>query len=217
MNLEWLRGNVITALSDFHATNNGQLGAMEGQIMLRTDRFNKNVVRYIEIGAGKKVRVPHCVLNVKQTRNGGRSKPLIEEITYNFSGWRRSIHQLADEQKAWILYCYGDFKYRNEQFTVVPYIWEKFTEQYEGKRITGKVKSRLQALAWLAVQVAAGEIKGYKHLTYTDTELAAKLGVSKQSLYKDYKDYWHALLSQCFSLDKAALSSSRPARRLNAV
>ena len=81
-------------------------------------------------------------------------------------------------------------------------------EQCKGKRITGKVKTRLQGLAFLAVQVAAGEIKGWEHTQYSDTKLAERLGVAKQTFNDVYKDYWHSLLNEMNKLDIESLRSA---------
>lgn len=211
MNTEWLRDNVRDALADFHTSGNEQLGAMEGTAIVNTERFKRNPSRYHNIG-GTKVKIQPCIVNIKQTRNGGKSSPLIDETTYSYSCWRRAIYQLSDEQRSWILYCYGDFKHHAEQCEIVPYICETFMEQCKGKRITGKVKIRIQGLAFLAVQVSVGGIKGWEHTQYSDIKLAEMLGVSKQGFYKNYKEYWDCLLSICNKLDASALHSSKPHR-----
>ncbi|MDD9340364.1 MAG: bacteriophage antitermination protein Q [Providencia heimbachae] len=203
MNIEWIREQVSTALANIHLTENGQLGAMEEQAILATDRFKKNPVRYA--GTGKyKYRLPSCPLNTKQTRAKGTSKPLINETTYHYSSWRRDIYRLPDEMRSWLLYCYGDYAYYKEQLPVVPYIWREFELANTNKRITGKVRHRLQALALLAVQVVRGEINEMP-FKYTDAGLAEMTGVSKQSWHKNYQDYWACLLDCCQQLDKDSL------------
>ena len=203
MNIEWIREQISTALADIRITENGQLGAMEEQAIFATDRFKRNPARYV--GTGKyKYRLPSYPLNTKQTPITGVSKPLINEATYHYSSWRRDIYRLPDEMRSWLLYCYGDCQYYNEQLSVVPYIWREFEMVNENKKITGKVKHRLQALALLAVQVVRGESNDMP-LKNTDARLAEMTGVSRQNWHKNYQDYWAFLLDCCYRLDKLAL------------
>ncbi|MEX9217001.1 bacteriophage antitermination protein Q [Providencia rettgeri] len=203
MNIEWIREQVSTALANIHLTENGQLGVMEEQAILATDRFKKNPARYT--GTGKhRYKLPSCPLNTKQTRPKGTSKPLINEITYQYSSWRRDIYRLPDEMRSWLLYCYGDYAYYNEQLSVVHYIWREFELINTNKRITGKVKQRLRALALLAVQVVRGEINEMP-FKYTDAGLAELAGVTADAWRMSYKGYWACLLDCCQQLDKDSL------------
>lgn len=203
MNIEWIREQVSTALANIYLTENGQLGAMEEQAILSTDRFKKNPVRYA--GTGKyRYKLPSYPLSTKQTRTKGTSKPLINELTYHYSSWRRDIYRLPDEMRSWLLYCYGDYAYYNEQLSVVPYIWREFELANANKRITGKVKQRLRALALLAVQVVRAEINEIP-FKYTDARLAEMTGVTADTWRKRYKGYWSCLLDCCQQLDKGSL------------
>ncbi|HAT1525169.1 TPA: antitermination protein [Morganella morganii] len=203
MNIEWIREQVSTALADIGISENGQLGAMEDQAILSTDRFNKNPTRYA--GKGEcRYRLPSYPLNTKQTRAKGTSKPLINEITWRYASWRRDIYKLPDEMRSWLLYCYGDYQHHAEQLSVVPYIWREFVSANAGKRITEKVRRRLQALTLLAVQVVRAEIND-SPLKYSDSKLAELAGLSKQSWNKNYQDYWACLLNCCRQLDHGAL------------
>lgn len=203
MNIEWIREQVSTALSDISVAGNGQLGAMGEQAILATDRYNKNPARYA--GTGKcKYRLPSYPLNTKQTREKGTSKPLIDEITWHYSSWRRDIYRLPDEMRLWLLYCYGGYQHHAEQLSVVPYIWREFESANAEKRITGKVRQRLQALTLLAVQVAKAEIND-SPLKYSDSRLAELVGVTADTWRKRHKDYWEHLLNCCRQLDRDAL------------
>lgn len=201
--IESIREHVSMALADIHISENGQLGAMEEQAILVTNRFNRNPVRYVGTGQNR-YRLPSCPINTKQTQIKGVSKPLINETTYHYSSWRRAIYKLPDEMRSWVLYCYGDYRYHNEQLSVVPYIWCKFELSNADKRISKKVKKRLQALALLAVQVVRGDINDMS-LKYTDVRLADMTGVSKQSWHKNYHHYWMCLLDSCYRLDEDSL------------
>lgn len=203
MNIEWIREQVSTALADIGISENGQLGAMEEQAILSTDRFNKNPTRYAGTGECR-YRLPSYPLNTKQTRAKGTSKPLINEITWRYASWRRDIYKLPDEMRSWLLYCYGGYQHHAEQLSVVPYVWREFESANAGRRITGKVRQRLQALALLAVQVVRTEIND-SPLKYSDSRLAELAGVTADTWRKRHKDYWMCLLDCCRQLDRDAL------------
>lgn len=193
MNLEWVRDNIRTALADIYLPGNGQLGALAERTSVETNRFNRNPPRYIVLGE-KKIRRHSVPVEIKQTRAKGASVPLMLEIDYALVPWRRAINFLEEPLQAWIRYCYGDYRHRNEQFKAVPYIWERFMEGQTG-RMSAKVKQRLQGLAWLAVQVVASEISGRGYAkNYTYIEVAGMIGVSKQNWDKNYKCHWENLL-----------------------
>lgn len=198
MNLEWVRDNIGTALADIHLTGNGQLGALAERTSVETNRFNRNPPRYIVLGE-KKVRRHSVPVEIKQTRAKGASVPLMLEIDYALVPWRRAINSLEEPLQAWIRYCYGDYRHRNEQFKAVPYIWEQFMEGQTG-RMSAKVKQRLQGLAWLAAQVVASEMKGVS-LEYTYAELAVMMGISADTCRKRYADYWDEIIRTCRSTD----------------
>ncbi|EJX5169978.1 hypothetical protein OD707_005424, partial [Salmonella enterica] len=103
-----------------------------------------------------------------------------------------------------ILYCYGDYRYHREQLNVVPHLWEMFHSRQSDKRISGKVKQRLQALAWLAVQVVASGIRGDDR-EYSYAELGGMVGVTDDNWRMRYENYWLDLLAVCHELDAMAL------------
>ncbi|WP_392895071.1 bacteriophage antitermination protein Q [Serratia ureilytica] len=202
MNLEWVRDNIRTALADIHLTGNGQLGALAERTCIETNRFNRNPPRYIVLGE-KKVRRHSVPVEIKQTRAKGSSAPLMLEIDYALVPWRRAINSLEEPLQAWIRYCYGDYRHRNEQFKVVPYIWEQFSKLC-ASRISNKVKHRLQGLTLLAVQTVASMIKGFPK-DYTHTQLAELSGVSKSTWSETYSGHWNKLISLVEELDSEAL------------
>lgn len=147
-------------------------------------------------------------VEIKQTRAKGSSAPLMLEIDYALVPWRRAINSLEEPLQAWIRYCYGDYRHRNEQFKVVPYVWERFMEGQTG-RMSAKVKQRLQGLTWLAVQVVASESSGRGCIKeYTYAELAQMVGVATDNWNKNYQQRWNDLLSIIVSIDSQALGES---------
>lgn len=203
VNIEWIRERVSTALMNVCIIENGPLSAMEEQAILVTDRFKRNPIRY----AGERksrYRLPSHPLKIKQKHAKGKSKPLINEVTYRTSSWRRGIHQLPNEMRLWLLYCYGDYQYYREQILIVPYIWHEFQRLNSKKRITKKVKPRLQSLTLLAIQAVKAEINQTAK-KYTDVKLAELLGVSADAWRKSYKLYWICLLDCCYQLDRDSL------------
>ncbi|EIY8026477.1 hypothetical protein MN007_005583, partial [Salmonella enterica subsp. enterica serovar Newport] len=95
---------------------------------------------------------------------------------------------------------------------VVPHIWEMFLSRQSDRRISGKVKQRLQALAWLTVQVVAGEIKGDDR-EYNYAELGGMIGVTDDNWRMRYENYWLDLLAVCHELDVMALRKVEWQRR----
>ncbi|HAU5648009.1 bacteriophage antitermination protein Q [Serratia nevei] len=211
--LEYVRGAVSLALADIHGQSKGQLAAFEGSAMIRTTRFKRQKVRTVVLEKRRVCPITdpmHC----PETRTRKKPFPLIEELTYCTSSWRRAISVLDTHQEAWLRYCYGDYNYHDKQLQVVPYIWEQFSDQC-AVRLSKKVKLRLQGLALLAVQVVASEIKGLPR-EYTYTNLASMTGVQRNNWQMHYARHWERLLLLIKGLDENALFSvanQRIARR----
>ncbi|HGE8481959.1 bacteriophage antitermination protein Q [Serratia nematodiphila] len=211
--LEYVRGAVSLALADIHGQSKGQLAAFEGSAMIRTTRFKRQKVRTVVLEKRRVCPITdpmHC----PETRTRKKPFPLIEELTYCTSSWRRAISVLDTHQEAWLRYCYGDYNYHDKQLQVVPYIWEQFSDQC-AVRLSKKVKLRLQGLALLAVQVVASEIKGLPR-EYTYTNLASMAGVQRNNWQMHYAGHWERLLLLIKGLDEDALFSvanQRIARR----
>lgn len=211
--LEYVRGAVSLALADIHGQSKGQLAAFEGSAMIRTTRFKRQKVRTVVLEKRRVCPITdpmHC----PETRTRKKPFPLIEELTYCTSSWRRAISVLDTHQEAWLRYCYGDYNYHDKQLQVVPYIWEQFSDQC-AVRLSKKVKLRLQGLALLAVQVVASEIKGLPR-EYTYTNLASMAGVQRNNWQMHYAGHWERLLLLINGLDEDALFSvanQRIARR----
>ncbi|MFK3763218.1 bacteriophage antitermination protein Q [Serratia ureilytica] len=211
--LEYVRGAVSLALADIHGQSKGQLAAFEGSALVRTTRFKRQRVRTVVLEKRRVCPITdpmHC----PETRTRKKPFPLIEELTYCTSSWRRAISVLDTHQEAWLRYCYGDYNYHDKQLQVVPYIWEQFSDQC-AVRLSKKVKLRLQGLALLAVQVVASEIKGLPR-EYTYTNLANMAGVQRSNWQMHYAGHWESLLLLIKALDTDALFSvanQRIARR----
>lgn len=203
MNSEWIRDNIRLALGFIYITGNGQLGDLASRPVITTSRYRSNPPRYV-IVEGRKVRRHAFPLNISQTRPAGASHPLINECDYHLVPWRRAINSIGEPFRSWILYCYGDYRYHREQLNVVPHLWEMFLSRQSDKRISGKVKQRLQALAWLAVQVVAGEIKGDDR-EYSYAELGGMVGVTKQNWNNNYLEHWEQLISIVREMDTTSL------------
>ncbi|ECT8547643.1 antitermination protein [Salmonella enterica subsp. diarizonae serovar 48:i:z] len=203
MNAEWIRDNVRSALGFIYITGNGQLGDLASRPVITTSRYRSNPPRYV-IVEGRKIRRHAYPLNISQTQSKGTSFPLINEADYYLVPWRRAINSIGEPLRSWVLYCYGDYRYHREQLNVVPHIWEMFIVSQSGKRISGKVKQRLQSLAWLAVQVVAGEIKGYGE-EYSYAELGSMVSVTKQNWNNNYSEQWKLLISIVHEIDTTAL------------
>lgn len=203
MNSEWIRDNIRLALGFIYITGNGQLGDLAVRPVVTTSRYRSNPPRYV-IVEGRKVRRHAYPLNISQTRPAGVSLPLINECDYHLVPWRRAINSTGEPFRSWLLYCYGDYRYHREQLNVVPHLWEMFLSRQSDKRISGKVKQRLQALAWLAVQVVAGEIKGDDR-EYSYAELGGMVGVTKQNWNNNYLEHWEQLISIVREMDTTSL------------
>lgn len=203
MNSEWIRDNIRLALGFIYITGNGQLGDLASRPVITTSRYRSNPPRYV-IVEGRKVRRHAYPLNISQTQSKGTSHPLINECDYHLVPWRRAINSIGEPFRSWLLYCYGDYRYHREQLNVVPHLWEIFLSRQSDRRISGKVKQRLQSLAWLAVQVVAGEIKGDDR-EYSYAELGGMVGVTKQNWNNNYLEHWEQLISIVRKMDTTSL------------
>ncbi|MFV8867570.1 bacteriophage antitermination protein Q [Serratia fonticola] len=200
--LEYVRGAVSLALADIHGMTKGQLAAFEGAALAHTSRFKRQRHRTVVVG-NRKVCPDTDPIHCPETRTRAKPFPPIEELTYCTSSWRRAISVLETHQEAWIRYCYGDYSYHHNQLLVVPYIWAQFSAQCP-RKISKKVKLRMQSLTLLAVQVVASEIKGHPK-EYSHTKLAELSGVSKSTWTETYSGHWNTLLSLVETLDAGSL------------
>ena len=78
-------------------------------------------------------------------------------------------------------------------------------ERIKGRRVSKKVKERLRALVWLAVQDYTMNKDGY----YYQSELAELVGVASDNWCRNYKTHWQELLLICKTLDCGALRKMR--------
>lgn len=204
MNLDYIRERVITALADHSSATKGQLAAFEEHAPADTASKKRQRIHFVQL---EKRRVIADIEPVSCTETRSRVKPLplIHEITFCSSSWRRAVSSMEGERLAWIRYCYGyDLTY-SHQVTICQHIWAEFERCCRGKKVTAKKRARLSSLVWLAVQTYASQGAGRIAHEYSAGDLANLSGVSKTNWAENYTAQWEELLGLCADLDVSAL------------
>ncbi|MEX6095797.1 bacteriophage antitermination protein Q, partial [Morganella morganii] len=127
--------------------------------------------------------------------------PPIDRVDYQNCSWRRAIMELDEAEQSWLLYCYGKELKFSHQTAITAYVWSEMQERIKGRRVSTKVKERLRALVWLAVQDYTLNKDGY----YYQSELAELVGVERNNWNMHYEKHWQELRLICKTLDCRAL------------
>ncbi|NIC29335.1 bacteriophage antitermination protein Q [Serratia plymuthica] len=204
--LEYVRGAVSVALADICRTGKGQLAAFEESAMANTSRFKRKRIHTIDVG-GRNVSQETDPVNCPETRARKKPFPPLDELTYCTSSWRRAVGKLERHQESWIRYCYANDLNFEGQVTICQYIWGELQQILKGKKITMKVRKRLESLVWLAVQQVAHKEGVLRGDEYSHTQLAELSGVGKSTWSETYSGHWNKLIYLVERLDAGSLQA----------
>lgn len=205
LNQSYVRERLFAALTNEQRSGKGQLAAFEDSPIAYTDRYPRKRHRTIEIGT-RKISADTDPVCSTETRSRKSPSPLIGNVEYQSSSWRRAVMELEGTEKAWVQYCYGyslDFTY---QTAICRHVWESFQQSLVGRRVTDKVKKRLAALVWLAVQEQAMICGRAGVMTYSDKDLAAMSGVAANNWSQKYSAFWSGLKACVAAIDSKSLT-----------
>ena len=202
--LQYLRDIATIAMTDHSCRTKGQLEAFEGFVLGNTTRYPRRKPRDITVN-GRKISRETEAVSCWSTHCSVLPMPPIDRVDYRNCSWRRAIMKLEAAEQSWLLYCYGKELKFSHQTTITAYVWGEMQDRIKGNRVSKKVKERLRALVWLAVQDYTLNKDGY----YYQSELAELVGVAPDNWCRNYKVHWQELLLICKTLDWGALRKMR--------
>ncbi|MEI7247994.1 bacteriophage antitermination protein Q [Pectobacterium carotovorum] len=205
--LEYIRGNVSTALSDIQKTGAGQLGAFEGAGIIRTTKYTRQRKRIVALD-GRNVCATTDAMHCPETRSRKRPTPPIDPITYGTASWRRAVNELDSHHTAWVRFCYGNDMNYEHQKAICLHVWNEYKPTLTGKKTTEKVRRRIESLVWLAIQRYAATCGClFVSREYNDSELAKLSGISRSTWCENYKYHWDGLTEMVSELDRDSLNT----------
>ncbi len=202
--LQYLRDMATIAMTDHSSRTKGQLEAFEGFVLANTTRYPRRKPRDITVN-GRKVSRETEAVSCWSTHYSVLPVPPIDRVDYQNCSWRRAIMELEAAEQSWLLYCYGKELKFSHQTAITAYVWDEMQERIKGRRVSKKVKERLRALVWLAVQDYTLNKDGY----YYQSELAELVGVERNNWNMHYEKHWQELRLICKTLDCGALRKMR--------
>lgn len=202
--LQYLRDMATIAMTDHSSRTKGQLEAFEGFVLGNTTRYPRKKPRDITVN-GRKVSQETEAVSCWSTHYSVLPMPPIDWVDYQNCSWRRAIMELDEAEQSWLLYCYGKELKFSHQTAITAYVWSEMQGRIKGRRVSKKVKERLRALVWLAVQDYNQNKGGY----YYQSELAELVGVTAKNWNNNYKTHWQELLLICKTLDCGSLRKMR--------
>lgn len=202
--LQYLRDIATIAMTDHSCRTKGQLEAFEGFVLGNTTRYPRRKPRDITVN-GRKISRETEAVSCWSTHYSVLPMPPIDRVDYRNCSWRRAIMKLEAAEQSWLLYCYGKELKFSHQTTITAYVWSEMQDRIKGNRVSKKVKERLRALVWLAVQDYTLNKDGY----YYQSELAELVGIERNNWNMHYEKHWQELRLICKTLDCRALRKMR--------
>ncbi|EFP7600423.1 antiterminator, partial [Shigella flexneri] len=139
----------------------------------------------------------------KQSLAKGASIPLVSQVAFSTSSWRRAVLSLEEHYKAWLLWCYSGSICWEYQITITHWAWEEFKAHSGTRKIAEKTQERLKKLIWLAAQAVKAELFGGEGYEYQ--ELALLAGVTTKNWSKTFTGHWVVMKHIFHRLDSEAL------------
>ncbi|EEU3140188.1 antiterminator [Escherichia coli] len=203
--LQFVREQLIIATADLSGATKGQLEAWQENAMFDTGRYRRKKIRYRDEVTGKMITRDNPPIPGKQSLAKGTSIPLVSQVEFSTSSWRRAVLSLEEHHKAWLLWCYSGNVCWGHQIAITLWAWNEFYTQSGTRKIAEKTRERLKKLIWLAVQDVKSELIGRE--TYEYQELAELMEVSKSTWTETYRPHWGIMRGCIAGLDRDALIS----------
>lgn len=204
--LEYIRIKLRAALFDGSGKTKGQLQAFSENPPADKGIHPRKPAHFIEFDDGRRVESQNSALYVMETRSRRRPLPPINDNVFNYCMWRRAVLTLEEGPQAWLRYCYGFDLSFSLQTAICKFIWEVFETKYCHKKQQKRVKLRLIALVWLAVQDVAAKNNNESFKEYAATSLAEMLSVHRDTWYQTYAEPWKIFKTIAQNLDESSLS-----------
>ncbi|EFN9816001.1 antiterminator [Escherichia coli] len=201
--LQFVREQLIIATADLSGATKGQLEAWQENAMFDTGRYRRKKIRYCDEVTGKMITRDNPPIPGKQSLAKGTSIPLVSQVEFSTSSWRRAVLSLEEPHKTWLLWCYSGNICWEYQVTITRWAWEEFKAHSGNRKIAEKTRERLKKLIWLAAQAVKAELFGGEGYEYQDLALLA--GVTTKNWSKTFTGHWVAMKHIFHQLDSEAL------------
>ncbi|HAW1833135.1 TPA: antiterminator [Escherichia coli] len=201
--LQFVREQLMIATTDLSGSTKGQLEAWQENAMFDTGRYRRKKIRYRDEVTGKMITLDNPPIPGKQSLAKGTSIPLVSQVEFSTSSWRRAVLSLEEHHKTWLLWCYSGSICWEYQIAITQWVWNEFKAQSGTRKIAGKTLERLKKLIWLAAQDVKSELAGRE--TYEYQELALLAGVTTKNWSKTFTGHWVSMKDIFHRLDSEAL------------
>ncbi|MDD8219226.1 bacteriophage antitermination protein Q [Escherichia coli] len=201
--LQFVREQLIIATADLSGATKGQLEAWQENAMFDTGRYRRKKIRYRDEVTGKMITRDNPPIPGKQSLAKGTSIPLVSQVEFLTSSWRRAVLSLEEHHKTWLLWCYSGSICWEYQVTITRWAWEEFKAHSGNRKIAEKTRERLKKLIWLAAQDVRGWVTG--HENYQRQELARLCGIKPDNWSHNYANYWREMCDIFKNLDTESL------------
>ncbi|ANO88466.1 antiterminator [Escherichia coli] len=201
--LQFVREQLIIATADLSGATKGQLEAWLENAMFDTGRYRRKKIRYRDEVTGKMITRDNPPIPGKQSLAKGTSIPLVSQVEFSTSSWRRAVLSLEEHHKTWLLWCYSGSICWEYQVTITRRAWEEFKARSGNRKIAEKTRERLKKLIWLAAQAVKAELFGGEGYEYQDLALLA--GITTKNWSKTFTGHWVAMKHIFHQLDSEAL------------
>lgn len=206
--LEYVRIQLRAALVDDSGGTKGQLEAFAEHPPANKNKNPRQQVHVVELDNGRggvrRVKAENSALYVLETRRRSSSTSLIRERAFQNCKWRRTVSKLSKAQQSWVRYCYGydlDYDY---QKNICESIWFIYLSQQKEVKIQSRVKRKLLALTWLAIQERA-RVVGGKTYNLSNRVLSESLDIARQTWFEIYALRWAELQKIVSDFDELTL------------
>ncbi|EQA1476809.1 antiterminator, partial [Escherichia coli] len=203
--LQFVREQLMIATTDLSGSTKGQLEAWQENAMFDTGRYRRKKIRYRDEVTGKMITLDNPPIPGKQSLAKGTSIPLVSQVEFSTSSWRRAVLSLEEHHKTWLLWCYSGSICWEYQIAITLWAWNEFYTQSGTRKIAEKTRERLKKLIWLAAQDVKSELIGRE--TYEYQELAELMEVAKSTWTETYRPHWGIMRGCIAGLDRDALIS----------
>ncbi len=201
--LQFVREQLIIATADLREATKSQLEAWQENAMFDTGRYRRKKIRYRDEVTGKMITRDNPPIPGKQSLAKGTSIPLVSQVEFSTSSWRRAVLSLEEHHKAWLLWCYSGSICWEYQIAITQWAWNEFNAQSGTRKIAGKTQERLKKLIWLAAQDVRGWVTGRE--SYQRQELARLCGIKPDNWSHNYANYWREMCDLFKALDTKSL------------
>ncbi|MCU6327476.1 bacteriophage antitermination protein Q [Enterobacter quasiroggenkampii] len=203
--LEYIRIQLRAALADHSGRTKGQLEALAEHCLYNAQSTSQNKNYQIGLIDRLKDGTQSVTMAVIENRHETKANPLINDVDFNTSKWRRAVLRLNKLQASWICYCYG----LNLDFDIQTYICEKVWKLFQEKSnilvVQKRVVKKTLPLVWLAVQEVASAQKNYEYREYAGAVLATMMCINKSTWGRVYSPQWKLLKEIVRELDESSL------------